>query len=238
MATVIGRASPAVEISASPGNTGNRDDAALVSAVLAGDAQAFEAVMRRHNRLLFRTARAILVNDADAEEAVQEAYLKAYLNLDSYAGGARLSTWLVKITVNESLGRLRRRMPVVPADESAEWNMTADASKAPPSPEEAAAHGELRRDLEAAIDALPQAQRAVFMLRAVEEFSTDDTAECLGIPSETVKTRLHRAKRQLRRSLERRAHAALSDIFPFAGTRCDRIVARVFRRLGLEPPGR
>lgn len=217
-------------------------DTALVAAILAGDDSAFETLMRRHNRLLFRTARAILANDADAEEAVQEAYLKAYLKLAGFAGTARLSTWLVKIAVNESLARLRRRMPGaapdgVPWDETAESQMTADAPTTTPSPEAAAAQGELRRCLEAAIDALPQAQRSVFMLRAVEEFSTEDTAECLGIPPETVKTRLHRARRQLRRRLQRRAQSALSDTFPFAGARCDRIVARVLQRLRIEPPG-
>lgn len=220
-----------------PGRGKEASDVALVAAVLAGDTGAFEVLMRRYNRVLFRTARAILHHDADAEEAVQEAYLKAYLNLGNFAGDARLSTWLVKIAVNESLGRLRRRMPGGALDERAEWKMTADVPAAAPSPEAAAAHSELRSLLEAAIDALPQAQRTVFMLRAVEEFTTEDTAECLGIPPDTVKTRLHRAKRQLRRSLQRRADSALCDTFPFAGARCDRIVARVLLRLGLMPPG-
>lgn len=237
MATATQDALPASEAAAAPSS-----DTGLVAAVLAGDAAAFEPLMRRHNRLLFRTARAILASDADAEEAVQEAYLKAYLKLASFTGDARLSTWLVKIVVNESLARLRRRMPgaspdTLPWDETAESHMTADVSTTPPSPEAAAAQGELRRCLEAAIDALPQAQRSVFMLRAVEEFSTEETSECLGIPAETVKTRLHRARRQLRRSLQRRAQSALSDTFPFAGARCDRIVAQVQRRLGIEPPG-
>lgn len=224
------------------GRAGGPGEAALVAAVLAREAGAFEVLMRRHNRLLFRTARALLQNDADAEEVVQEAYLKAYLNLSAFSGAARLSTWLVKITVNESLARLRRRMPGGPPEVLAEETIMADSfslnpAGQAPSPEAASAQGEIRRLLEAAIDSLPQAQRAVFMLRAVEEFSTEDTAECLGIPPQTVKTRLHRAKRHLRRNLQRRAESALSDTFPFAGARCDRIVRQVFSRLGVRPPG-
>lgn len=219
-------------------------DTELIAAVRAGDSTAFEAIMRQHNRLLFRTARAIVQNDADAEEVVQETYLKAYLHLGGFAEQARLSTWLVRIAVNEGLARLRRRMPGGPPEALAEWSMTAESSStaigataAQDSPEAAAAHSEIRRLLEAAIDTLPQAQRAVFMLRAVEEFSTEDTAECLGIPAETVKTRLHRAKRQLRRSLQRRAQSTLADTFPFAGARCDRVVAEVLKRLPRKPPG-
>ena len=236
MATMMAKAVPVSQTGQEPGRANEAGDAALVAAVLAGDTGAFEILMRRYNRVLFRTARAILHHDADAEEAVQEAYLKAYLNLGDFAGEARLSTWLVKIAVNESLARLRRRMPAGALDERAEWKMTADVPAAGPSPEAAAAHSELRSLLEAAIDALPQTQRTVFMLRAVEEFTTEDTAACLDIPPETVKTRLHRAKRQLRRSLRRRAESALCDTFPFAGARCDRIVARVLLRLGLMPP--
>ena len=219
-------------------------EARLIAAAQGGDVAAFEAIMRAHNRLLFRTARAILRNEADAEEIVQEAYLKAFLNLERFAGEARIETWLVKITVNEALARLRRRMPAVSTEAFAEAQMSAHTDVHIPavtprpaaSPEAAAAQGEIRRLLEAAIDALPQAQRSVFMLRAVEEFSTEDTADCLGIPPDTVKTRLHRAKLHLRRSLQRSAAAALTETFPFAGARCDRIVAAVLARLKLPPP--
>ncbi len=208
-------------------------EARLIAAAQGGDVAAFEAIMRAHNRLLFRTARAILRNEADAEEIVQEAYLKAFLNLERFAGEARIETWLVKITVNEALARLRRRMPAVSTEAFAEAQMSAHTDVHIPavtprpaaSPEAAAAQG-----------ALPQAQRSVFMLRAVEEFSTEDTADCLGIPPDTVKTRLHRAKLHLRRSLQRSAAAALTETFPFAGARCDRIVAAVLARLKLPPP--
>jgi RNA polymerase sigma-70 factor, ECF subfamily len=218
----------------------------LVAAARSGDTSAFEAIMRRHNRLLFRTARAILQNEADAEEAVQEAYLKAFLHLDGFAGTARLSTWLVKITVNEALARLRRRMPGGGPQDKTAAELTAEElardcimrpTTAETSPEAAAAQGEIRRLLEAAIDALPRAQRAVFVLRAVEEFSTEDTAACLGIPPETVKTRLHRARLALRRRLQHRMAAALTDTFPFAGARCDRVVAAVLSRIEPPPPG-
>lgn len=216
-------------------------EAALVAAARGGDTAAFELIMRRHNRLLYRTAYAILGNEADAEETVQEAYLKAFVHLGGFAGQARLSTWLVKIAVNEALGRLRRRMPGsgpadLSADDLAEETMR-ERTSADASPEAVAAQGEIRRLLEAAIDALPRAQRAVFMLRAVEEFSTEDTAACLGIPPETVKTRLHRARQALRRRLQHRVASALSDTFPFAGARCDRLVAAVLSRLDRAPPG-
>jgi RNA polymerase sigma-70 factor, ECF subfamily len=226
---------------ATPQRRAAAGEAALVAAARSGDRAAFEAIMRRHNRQMFRTARAILRNDADAEDAVQEAYLKAFLHLDGFAGASRLSTWLVKITVNEALARLRRRMPGggpddLQADDLAEESMH-ERTTAETSPEAAAAQGEIRRLLEAAIDALPQAQRTVFMLRAVEEFSTEDTATCLGIPPETVKTRLHRARQALRRRLQHRVAAALTDTFPFAGARCDRVVAAVLSRLDRPPPG-
>lgn len=212
------------------------DDTALVVAARGGDTAAFEAIMRRHNRLLFRTARAILQNEADAEDVVQEAYLKAFLHLGGFAGASRLSTWLVKITVNEALARLRRRMPAGAPEQPAEDSMVPETT-AETSPEAAAAQGEIRRLLEAAIDALPQAQRTVFMLRAVEEFSTEDTAACLGIPTDTVKTRLHRAKQLLRRRLQHRVATALSETFPFAGARCDRVVVAVLGKLNAPPPG-
>lgn len=219
-----------------PRATASDTDADLVAAARGGDSAAFEAIMRRHNRTMFRTARAILQNEADAEEVVQEAYLKAFLHLDGFAGAARLSTWLVKITVNEALGRLRRRMPGGAPDDLAE-DTPMGHTTAETSPENVAAQAEIRRLLEAAIDALPQAQRTVFMLRAVEEFSTEDTAACLGIPAETVKTRLHRARQALRRRLQNRVATALTDTFPFAGARCDRVVAAVLEQIDPSPPG-
>lgn len=229
------------EVAAEPErhNRESDEDEDLIEAVLAGDGIAFEIIMRRHNRLMFRAARAILRNEADAEDAVQEAYLKAYVNLQGFSRKARLSTWLCKIAVNESLGRLRRRIPSSPLGDSVEGTMATRSHQLAAtswmadtvSPEAAAARGQLRRLVEKAIDDLPRAQQAVFMLRAVEGFSTEDTAECLTIPPETVKTRLHRARKRLRASLSRDCESALTDAFPFAGTRCDRVVAQVLRRL-------
>lgn len=224
-------------------------EAELIAAVRGGDGTAFEAIMRRHNRLLFRTARSILKNDAEAEDVVQETYVKAYAHLGSFAQASRLSTWLVRIAVNESLGRLRRQMPAhalaTDLDSVTDSPMTQEqalplglaARPAPADPETRAAREQIRCLLEQAIDSLPQAQRAVFVLRAVEEFSVADTALCLGIPQETVKTRLHRAKRALRRLLSDEVAAALLDTFPFAGARCDRIVAAALRRSGLTSSG-
>lgn len=217
----------------------------LVAAILRGDGVAFEIVMRRHNRLMFRTARAILDNEADAEDVVQDAYVKAYTRLDQFTGKARLSTWLCRIVVNEALGRLRRRMPHAQLDDFVEEGVTTrsmDTSSplvaASLSPEEEAARGQLRALLERAIAALPRDQRAVFMLRAVEGFSIEETADCLAVPPETVKTRLHRARKRLQRDLGSRFEARLPEVFPFAGTRCDRVVAGVLRRFkDAAPPG-
>ena len=223
----------------------SRSEAELIDAARTGDGAAFEVIMRHHNRLLFRTARSILKNDSEAEDVVQETYVKAYAHFGGFAQNSRLSTWLVRIAVNESLGRLRRQMPAraieVDPDSVTDSNMMQEqilplglaARPAPADPETRAARDEIRRLLEQAIDALPQAQRAVFVLRAVEEFSVADTALCLGIPQETVKTRFHRAKRALRRLLSDEVAMALLDSFPFAGARCDRIVAGVLQRCGL-----
>ncbi|MGF1607793.1 MAG: RNA polymerase sigma factor [Kiloniellales bacterium] len=224
-------------------------EAELIAAARDGDGAAFEVIMRSNNRLLFRTARSILKDDSEAEDVVQETYVRAYAHLGRFAQSSRLSTWLVRIAVNESLGRLRRRMPARgldgPLDDLAESRMTDDqvlplglaARPAYADPESRAARDEIRRLLEQAIDALPQAQRAVFVLRAVEEFSVAETALCLGIPQETVKTRFHRARRALRRLLSDEVATALLDTFPFAGARCDRIVAGALRRSGLTSSG-
>lgn len=217
----------------------------MIAGARAGDGTAFEAIMRRNNRVLFRSARSILGNEAEAEEVVQETYLKAYTRLDGFAGRSGLTTWLVRIAVNEALDRLRRRMPLADLDELTDSSMSAGTSLTPSmaalggmaSPEASAARGEIRDLLESAIDALPQAQRSVFVLRALEQFSVEDTSNSLGIPIATVKTRFHRAKRHLRRSLSNTLQSALGDSFPFAGRRCDRVVAGVLARLGLESRG-
>ena len=204
-------------------------DAELVRRAAGGEAGAFEALMRRYNRMLYRTARAILRDDAEAEDALQEAYLQAYRSLGRFRGEARLSTWLARIVANEALMRLRkqaRRAEIVPMhlDELSDMQMDK-------RPESCAERGEIRRLLEAQIDALPQAYRAVFMLRAVEELSVEETAAILAIPAATVRTRFFRARSLLREALAQKIDLAREDAFAFAGERCDRIVENVLRRL-------
>ena len=224
-----------------------RSDAELVAQSRTGSLRAFEEIMRRNNRRLFRTARSILRDEGEAEDVVQETYIRAFQRLDSLAEAARISPWLVRIAANEALDRLRRRPPLqaLSAFDSetshrglepalpAGGRLLEDQSLAAPrdDPEALAARGEIRRLIEAAVDEMPQAFRAVFVLRAMEELSTAETAACLGIPEDTVKTRFHRAKRNLRKQLSRQLEAALVESFPFAGARCDRLVARVLSRL-------
>ena len=214
------------------------DDAALVRQVAGGDMRAFEDLMRRHNRALFRTARAILKDDGEAEDAVQEAYLQAFRSLSKFRGESRLSTWLTRIVANEAFGRLRkqaRRAQVLPlhvdADAAPCDALTEDEAPAMDRPDNAAARAEMRRLIETRIDALPDAYRVVFMLRAVEELSVEETAAALGIPEATVRTRFFRARSQLRESLARDVDRACGDAFGFAGARCDRIVANVLARI-------
>ncbi|HEX6691437.1 MAG TPA: RNA polymerase sigma factor [Burkholderiales bacterium] len=201
-------------------------DLDLVSRIRLGDMPAMETLMRRHNRALFRTARAILLDDAEAEDAVQEAYLHAYHALGSFRGEAKLSTWLVRIAANEALMRRRRRVrqgEVIPLGDG--------AIDMKPGPENEAMRGEVGRLLEAKIDALPESYRVVFMLRAIEEMSVEETASALDMPPATVRTRFFRARGLLRESLARDVDAAMQDAFSFAGQRCDRLVQSVFNLL-------
>jgi RNA polymerase sigma-70 factor, ECF subfamily len=212
---------------------GPASDDDLPARIARGDQQAFERLMRLHNRTLFRTARAILRDDAEAEDALQEAYLHAYRSIKTFRGDAKLSTWLVRIVANEALGRRRkqvRRAAVVPINGLVDVEMAATLPAAD-EPEQQAGRTEIRGLLEAGIDALPDAFRAVFMLRAVEELSVEETAAILDIPPATVRTRFFRARSQLREALAQEIDLALEDAFAFAGQRCDRIVSQVFARL-------
>ena len=211
-------------------------DVELAARAANGDEAAFEAIMRRHNRLLFRTARSILKNDAETEDALQEAYLRAWRALASFRADAKLSTWLVRIVINESLGRLRRRSAqVIPLDaamESSEQQPEACMEDDPDQqPDRVAMRSEVRALIEARIDTLPDAFRTVFMLRAVEELSVEEVAVVLEIPEATVRTRFFRARSLLREGLSRDVDLAIGDAFSFAGVRCDRIVAGVLARL-------
>jgi RNA polymerase sigma-70 factor, ECF subfamily len=209
-------------------------DADLVPRIAAGDPAAFEQLMRRHNQKLYRTARSILRDEAEAEDAVQEAYLTAYRAMGTFRGDAQVSTWLVRIVANEALGRLRR---IRRSAEIIEIGDTEDLTERTMDdhtyerPERAALRGETRRLMEAAIDKLPDTFRTVFMLRAVEELGVEEIAAALEIPEATVRTRFFRARALLRESLAREMDVALEDAFSFAGERCDRIVAGVLSRL-------
>jgi RNA polymerase sigma-70 factor (ECF subfamily) len=218
-----------------------REEDALVRLASAGDTRAFEAIMRRHNRLLFRTARSVLRNDAESEDAVQEAYFKAWRALPGFRAEAKLSTWLVRIVMNEALGRLRRAgarvVTLAPGlegeQEVAEETQDPAAAQAH-DPEHSALRGELRRIVEAQIDELPEQFRTVFILRAVEEMNVEEVAQALNVPEATVRTRFFRARALLRAALERKLDFAIDEAFSFAGARCDRIVAAVQFRIAAE----
>ncbi|HXH07690.1 MAG TPA: RNA polymerase sigma factor [Vicinamibacterales bacterium] len=218
------------------GAPGELSDMEIVSRVRAGETALFEILVRRYNQRLYRVARAILRDEAEAEDAMQQAYVNAYLHLDQFADRASFSTWLTRIAAHEALARARRRARAAPAvaiddpPPRAEEGMSL-LSSSDPSPEHQAFAGELRALLEAAIDALPQAYRSVFVLREVEGLSTAETAECLDLSEEAVKTRLHRAKQLLREALYDRAGVAAPEAFQFHLARCDRVVAGVFERL-------
>lgn len=227
-------------------DAGQGGDAELLAHLRAGRSSAYAALMRRNNQRLYRLARGILRDDAEAEEVVQESYVRAFTHLDGFKGEASLATWLARIVLNEALGRLRRRRPTVDIDDITETLAAGEhgTAAAEPSPEQAMARLEVRRAIEKAVDELPAAFRSVFMLRAIEQMSTEETASCLGIPGETVKTRLHRANKQLRQALTTQFGAVLDGAFPFLGARCDRLIATVLERLGLPaetraaaPPG-
>ncbi len=214
-------------------------DVELAARAAAGDARAFETIMRRNNQLLFRTARSILKNDEEAEDAVQEAYIHAYRALGGFRAEAKLSTWLVRIVANEALGRLRRRAAeVIPLDTATDADaapMEAVMDQTPDAqPERAAERAQVRRLIEARIDMLPDAFRTVFMLRAVQELTVEETAAALNIPEATVRTRFFRARSLMREGLSRDLDLAYEQVFAFDGARCDRIVASVMARISKE----
>jgi RNA polymerase sigma-70 factor, ECF subfamily len=209
-------------------------DAELAARAATGDTRAFEAIMRRYNRMLFRTARSILKSDVEAEDALQESYLRAWRAIDGFRAEAKLSTWLARIVINESLGRLRRQgAQVIPLDGAAEDNeanleetMEDDPRQ---QPDRLALRAEVRALIEARIDRLPDAFRTVFILRAIEECSVEDVAAALNLPEATVRTKFFRARGLLREGLSRDIDLAIGDAYSFDGARCDRIVARVMR---------
>lgn len=216
-------------------------DSALVQQVLSGNDKAFEVIMRRNNRALYRAARSILQNDAEAEEAVQEGYLKAYQALSRFHGEAKITTWLTRIVINEALEKMRKHKQEtgkVSLENVVDLEMhidnTNDGRTGPDGPESAAMRAQTRRLLERKIDQLPAAFRTVFILRALEEMSVEETALCAGVTEATVRTRFFRAKSLLRESLASEIDTVLDDAFAFAGDRCDRIVNTVLERIRLS----
>jgi RNA polymerase sigma-70 factor, ECF subfamily len=211
-------------------------DAEIAAGVARGDEGAIRLLMRRNNQALFRTARAILKDDAEAEDALQEAYLKAFRAIGAFRADSKLSTWLIRIVANEALGRLRKarrgaEIIVLDPDVDIETRTDMTTRESDAQPEREARRAEARRIMERKIDELPDAFRTVFMMRAVEEMTVEETAAALEIPEATVRTRFFRARALMRESLERDFETAAGDAFAFAGHRCDRIVERVVLRL-------
>jgi RNA polymerase sigma-70 factor (ECF subfamily) len=214
-------------------------DQALIRRALARDEAAFRAIMQANNRRLYRLARGILRNDAEAEDAVQEAYVRAFTHLASFRGESSLATWLGRIVLNEALGRLRRERPRVDVDLVDHAAMEAQIIQFPlataDDPEKSMAQREIRDVVEHAIDDLPEAFRMVFITRVIEGMNVDETARILGLKPETVKTRLHRARAMLRENVERKIGPVVLAAFPFAGKRCERLTEAVLKKLDLSP---
>jgi RNA polymerase sigma-70 factor (ECF subfamily) len=208
----------------------------LVSRALRHDEDAVRAIISQNNRRLFRLARSIVKDDGEAEDVVQECYVRAFTRLGEFRGESRLSTWLTRIVINEACGRLRRRRRTTDL-ESIEATHAMDADIIPfplapqLDPERSTAQREIQQILEQAIDALPEPFRVVLVARLVEEMSIEQTAELLGLRPETVKTRLHRARKLLRDHLEREVGPLFTDLFPFAGKRCEHMANAVIVRL-------
>lgn len=210
-------------------------DAALANLAVLGDAEAFRVIMQRNNRPLFRIARSILRDDAEAEDVVQEAYVRAYAGLQHFRAESSISTWLTRIVLNEALARLKSRKRTVEcsADETMAQIIRFPGTDPSPDPEMYAAQRQIRRVLESAIDGLPGPFRLAFVLREIEGLSLEEIACQLSIPVPTVKTRLFRARRLLRQALSTEMHAALKGAFPFDGARCARLTEAVLQRLRL-----
>jgi RNA polymerase sigma-70 factor (ECF subfamily) len=212
-------------------------DADLVERARARDEAAIRAIMQANNRRLYRLARGILRNDSEAEDVVQETYVRAFTHLDGFRGDSSLATWLARIAMNEALGRLRRQRPNVEWTTLPPGTLEAQIIQFPLSatsdPEKTMAQREIQQVVEHAIDDLPEAFRIVFITRVIEGMNVEETAEILGLKPETVKTRLHRARTMLRDNVEKKIGPIVMEAFPFAGKRCERLTDAVLKRLGL-----
>lgn len=210
-------------------------DEYVVDRVLAGETALYEIIVRRYNQRLYRVVRAILRDDAETEDVMQDAYVRAYQHLRQFEARSSFSTWLTRIAINEALARLRRRNRLQPLGddiENGETGVTFFSESL--NPEESASKAELGRMLESAMLALPEPYRVVLVMRDVEGLSTRETAEALDITEENVKMRLHRGRGMMRKGLYERVGSAAKDALPFMGTRCDRVVERVFKRLSAD----
>src|SRR5262252_2565361 len=206
----------------------------VVSRVRAGETGLYEMLMRRYNQRLFRVIRSVVMNDDEAEDVLQEAWVRAYEHLDQFAGRASFSTWVTRIAFHKALARTRKNRRWTPL-ENPEGEIMAEAERrqtTAETPEMQAERSQLGRMLQAAVDGLPETYRSVFVLREVEQLSTTETAECLELSEEAVKTRLHRSRALLRRDLESRLGTAISEAYAFLGERCDRTVMCVLQRIG------
>jgi RNA polymerase sigma-70 factor (ECF subfamily) len=214
------------------------DDADIVKRIRAGERALFEVLMRRHNQRVYRAARAIVKDESEVEDVMQQAYINAFTHLHQFEERSQFSTWLTRIALNEAFSRRRKlrqtdafgRVSFDDHEDRGEW---MDAVTSPqPDPERQAYAGELHRVLEQAVDTLPESYRTVFMLRDVEGLSTSETSEGLGLGEEAVKTRLHRARVMIRRAVTAQIGEAAAGAFQFQAPRCDRVVAAVLARIG------
>ena len=217
---------------------GSPSEAELVRRAQARDEAALRAIMQANNRRLYRLARGILRSDSEAEDVVQDTYVRAFTHLDGFRGESGLSTWLSRIAINEALGRLRKATPQVEWSALPETMLEAQIIQFPLSsaagdPEKSMAQREIQRVVEHAIDELPDLFRMVFIARVMEGMNVEETAELLGVRPETVKTRLHRARTMLRENVEKKIGPVVMDAFPFAGQRCERSTEAVLKRLGV-----
>lgn len=214
------------------------NDEEVVSRILEGETALFEIIMRRYNQRLYRVTRAILRNDGEAEDVIQDAYVRAYEHLRQFAGKAAFSTWLTRIAIHEALARKRRsgRLEELEAVQKKD-DCGPILKSSTPDPEVQTAQSQARELLESAIEALPEDYRTVVVMRDVEEMNVAETAASLEVSEALVKTRLHRAHALLRKELYARAQVRVADLYPFLGARCDRIVKAVFERIGATSAG-
>jgi RNA polymerase sigma-70 factor (ECF subfamily) len=209
-------------------------DMQLVRRALAREGDAFRTIIKTYNQRLYRIARGVVRNDSEAEDIVQEAYVRAFAHLDAFRGDSSLATWLSRIVINEALGRLRKRRRTVAMPENPQAEIIRFPLNPSDDPERTMAQRQILQLVERATDSLPDVYRTVFVARVIEGLSIEETADLLGVRPQTVKTRLHRARALVRKALDDQIGPVLLDAFPFAGRRCERLTSAVMRRLGLE----